>query len=245
VDLPGNGTELVPQEELGHWQMTRSNNDEQIAAWIEEIWNYHRLNQQLEKSDAVLVLCSHDKLVAEYAARLFLDDWAPLLIFSGGLGSITRSLWSEPEADQFARIAVHLGVPKERILIENKSSNTGENVLFTKKLLAYKGLSPHSFILVQKPYMERRSFATFKKFWPEKPVVVTSPQVSFAEYLGRYSNPSLSRDDVINIMVGDLQRIWLYPKKDFQIEQEIPGSVWLAYRHLVKAGYDKHLLTEE
>ncbi len=225
--------------------MTGSNNDEQIAAWVEEIWNYHRLNQQLQKSDAILVLCSHDKLVAEHAAQLFLNAWAPLVIFSGGLGSITRSLWNEPEADQFARIAVHLGVPKERILIENKSSNTGENVLFTKKLLADKGLSADSFILVQKPYMERRSFATFKKLWPEKQVVVTSPQVAFEEYLGRYSNPSLTREDVINIMVGDLQRIWLYPKKGYQIEQEIPEGVWLAYRQLVEAGYDKHLLTEE
>lgn len=225
--------------------MTRSNDDGQIAAWVEEIWSYHRLNQQLQKSDAILVLCSHDKLVAQHAAQLFLDAWAPLVIFAGGLGSITRSLWNEPEADQFARIAIHLGVPKERILIENKSSNTGENVLFTKKLLADKGLSPDRFILVQKPYMERRSFATFKKLWPEKQVVVTSPQVAFEEYLGRYSNPSLTREDVINIMVGDLQRIWLYPKKGYQIEQEIPEGVWLAYRHLVKAGYDKHLLTEE
>ena len=35
--------------------------------------------------------------------------------------------------------------------------------------------------------MERRSFATFKKLWPEKEVVVTSPQVSFDEYLDHVS----------------------------------------------------------
>ncbi len=129
------------------------------------------------------MLCSHDTAVAERGAELFLDGWAPLLIFSGGLGSITRELWTEPEADQFAAIAERRGVPREHMLIENRSTNTGENVLFTKALLADRGLTPQSFILVQKPYMERRSFATFMKLWPEKQAIVTSPQVSLDEYL--------------------------------------------------------------
>src|SRR5256885_1027524 len=85
-------------------------------------------------------VCRHDKGVAERGAQLFLDGWAPLLIFSGGLGSITSRLWREPEADQFARIAVAMGVPKESILIENRSTNTGENVLFTKQMLAERNI---------------------------------------------------------------------------------------------------------
>src|SRR6185436_12869932 len=149
--------------------------------------------------------CSHDKTVAKRGAALFLEGWAPLLIFAGGLGAITRHLWQEPEADQFAAIAVGMGVPSDRILTENKSTNTGENVLFTRRLLAEKGLDPHTFIVVQKPYMERRSYATFKKVWPEKQVFVTSPQVSMSEYLNGYSHGALSGDDVIGIMVGDLQ----------------------------------------
>ena len=74
--------------------------------------------------------------VAERGAQLFLEGWAPLLIYSGGFGSITKALWTEPEADRFAAVAIRLGVPRERILIENRSSNTGENVTFTKQLLA-------------------------------------------------------------------------------------------------------------
>ena len=54
------------------------------------------------------------------------------------------------------------------MLIENRSTNTGENVLFTKRLLAERQLDPETFIVVQKPYMERRSYATFRKVWPEK-----------------------------------------------------------------------------
>jgi uncharacterized SAM-binding protein YcdF (DUF218 family) len=209
----------------------------------QRIWNYHKLNHQLEKADAILVLCSHDKKVAERGAELFLEGWAPLLIFSGGLGVITRTMWSEPEADQFAKIAVAMGVPAERILIENKSTNTSENVLFTKQLLQQNRIDLDKVILVQKPYMERRSFATFKMVWPEKQVFVTSPQVSFDDYLESYSHEQLSSDDVINIMVGDMQRIKVYAEKGFQIHQDIPQDVWAAYEELVSAGYDQRLVS--
>jgi hypothetical protein len=55
----------------------------------------------------------------------------------------------------------------------------------------------------------------------------------------------LSADDVIGIMVGDLQRIRLYPERGFQIAQEIPEDVWSAYELLVYAGYDRFLIREE
>jgi uncharacterized SAM-binding protein YcdF (DUF218 family) len=218
--------------------------DERLRPLVEKLWLYHRLNHQLMKSDAILVLCSHDTAVATRGAQLFLEGWAPLLIFSGGLGSITKHLWSEPEADQFATVAVAMGVPRDRILVENRSTNTGENVIFTKRLLAERQLDPQRFIVVQKPYMERRSYATFKKVWPEKEVIVTSPQVSLDDYFAKYSNDALSKDDVISIMVGDLQRVKLYPQKGFQIPQEIPGDVWEAYEALVAAGYNRHLIRE-
>lgn len=200
------------------------------------------MKHELAPAGAILVLCSHDERVAERGAQLFLDGWAPLLIFSGGRGAITGRLWDEPEAERFTRIAIAMNVPPDQILIESNSTNTGENVLFTKQLLKKRGIDPESFIVVQKPYMERRSYATFRKIWPEKQVLVTSPQVSFDDYLAQYTHSSLSPDDVVGIMVGDLQRIWLYPELGYQIKQEIPAEVWIAYEWLVRAGYDKYLV---
>src|SRR5436190_8196345 len=147
-----------------------------------KLWDYHHMQHALEKADCILVLGSHDLRVAERAAQLYLEGWAPLLIFSGGLGNFTKEMWTETEADQFAAIAIKMGVPKEAILIENKSTNTGENILFTQQLLAQHHLNPQSFIVVQKPYMERRSYATFKQHWPGKKLIVTSPQISFEAY---------------------------------------------------------------
>jgi uncharacterized SAM-binding protein YcdF (DUF218 family) len=159
---------------------------------------------------------------------------------SGGLGTFTQDMWTETEADQFAAIAIQKGVPAETVLIENKSSNTGENILFTQQLLKQKGFDPHTFIVVQKPYMERRSYATFKKHWPEKSLLVTSPQIPFNEY----ATDDIPLERVINIMIGDLQRIKLYPAKGFQIHQDIPGHIWDAYERLVALGFDRHLVKE-
>jgi uncharacterized SAM-binding protein YcdF (DUF218 family) len=218
--------------------------DARIRSLAHILWRYHHLEHELAGGDAIMVLCSHDVAVAERGAQLWLEGWAPLLIYSGGLGAITKHLWSEPEADRFAAIAAKMGVPRERMLIENRSTNTGENVAFTKQLLADRGLDPQTFILVQKPYMERRAYATFKGRWPEKDIIVTSPQVSFDEYLERYSNAALSCDDVIAIMVGDLQRIRVYPERGWQIPQRIPDDVWTAFEALVAAGYDKYLVKD-
>lgn len=202
------------------------------------IWDYHHVNHHLEKSDCILVLGSHDTRVAVRAAELWLQGWAPLVIFSGGLGRLTEGMWTETEADKFARIAIEMGVPEDAILIENKSTNTGENILFTQELLKKHGLDPQSFIVVQKPYMERRSYATFKKYWPSKKLIVTSPQIAFSDY----ATDEISLDRVIHIMIGDLQRIKLYAEKGFQIPQEIPPNVWAAYEQLVGMGYNEQLI---
>jgi Uncharacterized conserved protein len=202
------------------------------------LWDYHHVNHTLERSDCILVLGSHDTRVAERGAELYLQEWAPILIFSGGLGRLTSETWTDTEADKFAAIAERMGVPKEGILIENRSTNTGENILFTQQLLNEKDLDPKSFIVVQKPYMERRALATFQKHWPDKKLIVTSPQISFDEY----PNEEISLEHVINIMVGDMQRIKIYPAKGFQTFQEIPFDVWQAYERLVELGYDKHLI---
>ncbi len=211
---------------------------ERIRQLAKKIWDYHHMNQALEQAGCILVLGSHDLRIAEYGAGLFLKGWAPLLVFSGGLGHLTKGIWDEAEADKFSGVALQMGVPKEKILIENKSSNTGENILFTKELLEKKGLNIKKFIVVQKPYMERRTYATFKKAWPEKEILVTSPPISFEEY----PDEIRSEEDVIGIMVGDLQRIKLYAEKGFQIPQEIPDDVWSAYKQLVAAGYTQHLI---
>ena len=196
--------------------------NEETLRLAKKLWDYHHVNHTVEKAEFILVLGSHDLRVADRATELYFEGWAPRIIFSGGLGNFTKEMWTETEADKFAAIAIKMGVPKESILVENKSTNTGENILFTQQLLAQKNLDPQSFIVVQKPYMERRSYATFKKHWPDKKLIVTSPQISFEDY----PTEEIPLERVINIMVGDLQRIKYYPEKGFQIFLKNEGYIY-------------------
>jgi uncharacterized SAM-binding protein YcdF (DUF218 family) len=204
------------------------------------LWDYHHLNHEIRASEVILVQGSHDLRVAECGASLYLQGVAPLLVLSGGFGNLTRGIWDEPEARKFARIARSLGVPEESILIEDRSTNTGENVQFTRRLLLARGLDPASFVLVQKPYMERRTYATFRKVWPQKTAVVTSPSIAYEDY----PTEEIPLELVVHTMVGDLQRLRVYPARGFQIEQEIPREVWNAYERLVALGYTDNLIRE-
>src|SRR5215217_6598860 len=99
------------------------------------LWNYHHMNHVPQPSDCILVLGSHDMRVADRGAELYLQGFAPWLVFSGGLGNFTKETWTSAEADLFAERAIELGVPRDVIIRENKSTNTGENIQFTKQVL--------------------------------------------------------------------------------------------------------------
>ena len=202
------------------------------------IWDYHHVHHTLASADAIIVLGSHDTRVAERGAEVFLAGWAPLIVFSGNLGALTTEIWTRPEAEIFAEVAEAKGVPRDRMLLEPRATHTGENVSFSRELLAARGILPRRVIAVQKPYMERRTLATFGQRWPEVDVIVTSPQISFDDY----PRPDISRDDVINIMLGDLQRLTVYGEKGWSARQEIPADVQAAFERLVKAGYTRRLL---
>jgi len=204
------------------------------------IWDYMQLNQKLHIADAIFVLCSLDTRVANYAAELYADGYADTVIISGGVGKLTVRKFQKSEAEVFADIIVSTGVSEKNIIIENESTNTGENIRFTYDLLGELEDRPSSFILVQKPYMERRTFATFKKQWPKHDTEfqVTSPRITYEDYFTK----EMDKELVINIMNGDLQRIREYPSLGYQIEQDIPDEVWQAHEYLISAGFTKHLL---
>jgi hypothetical protein len=71
--------------------------------------------------------------------------------------------------------------------------------------------------------------------------VVTSPPIPFEHY----PNEVISLDDLIHTMIGDLQRIMIYPAKGYQVHQPVPEAVHAAYAFLVNAGYTRHLMPGE
>jgi uncharacterized SAM-binding protein YcdF (DUF218 family) len=197
------------------------------------LWDYHHVNHALAPAECIVVLGSHDTRVAERGAEVFLAGWAPLIVFSGNVGALTAGMWDTPEAEVFADVAAARGVPRDRMVIEPRAGNTAENVAFSRELLRRRGIEPRKVIAVQKPYMERRTLATFQQRWPEVAVIVTSPQIAF----DAYPTETIPRDRVIHIMVGDFQRLILYAERGWSAPQEIPPEAKEAFDGLVRAGY--------
>ena len=190
-----------------------------------------------ERADLILALGNHDLRVPGYAAALYHAGAAPLVVCAGGLGKLTEGVFPEPEAVLFSRRCVELGVPAERILIEPRSTNTGENFRFARALLAERGLVPHSGILVTKPYMAKRALATGAAQWAELDWYVGTPALRMAENF-----PDGPTDTDIAVMVGDLQRLRVYAELGFQAPVAVPEPIWAAYKRLVLDGFDGHVI---
>lgn len=203
---------------------------------IQVLWDYMRMNHKLRHADCIIGLGTVDLNVANIASELYLKGYANKLIFSGGLGKITRKLWNETEAEKFAKIAIQRGVPSNNIYLEKESTNTGDNFRFSKKLIENLKLDIKSCIIVCKPYDEKRAYATFKKIMPEYDGIVYSENISCEEYYQKYGN------EWVHVLVGDIQRMKIFYEKGWQIKMDIPQNVWKAYETLVRKGYNKFVL---
>jgi uncharacterized SAM-binding protein YcdF (DUF218 family) len=219
----------------------------EIENAINVIWDYMQLRQPIVKADALILLGSRDDRVANYAAGLLQCDITPICVVTGGVAhhhDLLATKWDEAsEADHFIAILRANSIDESRIYKEAKATITGENVLLSHKLLVEHEIYPKSILIVTKPYMERRALATFQAQWPDADCAmrVSSMGGTIAEYCADGSQPF---ELVVNIMVGDFQRIMEYPRRGFLVAQQIPQKVHEAYDILVKTGYTQQQLKD-
>ncbi len=218
--------------------------DDEALAHARVIWNYHQLDQRPMPADAIVALGTNDLRVAEFAADLYHQGFGRTLVCTGGVahtGDMLATGWDKPEAEIFADVAEKRGVPRDRILLERQATNTAENLRFTRRLLADRGIQPASIVIAVKPFMQRRVWATRAVEWPEIPATLASPEMTLDEYF----TPDLPPEKIIHIMMGDLQRVWIYGAKGWSAPQVIPPEVQQAYQALVERGFTKHLLPDD
>ena len=211
---------------------------------LQVIWDYLGMHQQPQKANCIVGFGNFNDNIARRAAELYHAGYAPKVLFTGGLGRNTDGLFREPEAVRFAKVAIECGVPEADVILEDKSTNTKENIEFTREKLKSLGMPCNKLLGVHQPFMERRISAAFGVYWPETELIVTSPQVTIEEYLRDAEKQGITHNAAISVIVGDFQRMDLYAKLGYQIPQEIPEEAWKAFHALVVQGYDKQLVKE-
>ncbi|MBI1976050.1 MAG: YdcF family protein [Candidatus Omnitrophica bacterium] len=196
-----------------------------------------------DQADLIMVLGSDDLQTAIEAARLYRNGLAPKILVSGGIGRLTPGLMEKfrdylknvgahghvplqqieetedgqvaPEAVIYKKVLMLEGVPEKDILVEDQSTNTGENVRFSRALLENVGANNHSplqirsVILLQTPILQKRAKAIFLKQFGLPGVTVTS----YAPYLpdvGAMNEEELIR--TAELAVGEMQRLPKYAK---------------------------------
>lgn len=217
--------------------------DEEALGLARIIWDYHQLKHEPVPADVIVALGTNDLRVADFAAGLFLEGYGKTLVCSGGVAhqnDLLATSWQRTEAEMYLDVATARGVPRDRILLETQATNTSENLRFTRDLLLERGLQTRNIVIAVKPFMQRRAWAAMAVEWPEMPGSVASPRMTLEEYF----TEELAPDKVLNIMMGDLQRIWVYARRGWSAPQRVPAGVREAYERLVELGYTKHLIAE-
>lgn len=204
------------------------------------LWEFHQIPDEPRPTDVAIALGSHDIGVAEHAVDLFHAGRFPLIVFTGANAPTTVKDFPRGEAVQFAERAEELGVPRSALLVEPRATNTGENLTYSRELLTKHEISVSSATMISRPYQQRRAYATAQKLWPELDVVCSAR----TQELGAYIASIGSEKRVLDMLVGDTQRLWVYAEKGFAAPQEIDDRTKAAYERLVAAGYTSRLVAE-
>jgi uncharacterized SAM-binding protein YcdF (DUF218 family) len=205
------------------------------------LWNFMSQQDELSNPTALFVFGSTDLIVAAFAASVYFRVQPDAIVCSGGIAhenDLLKTGWNTAEAEIIANVLKGFGVPGEVIQVENKSQNTGENFDFSLSLAQKKQLDISEVLVLHKPYMTLRTRLTGLARCSNLNFRVSAPRFSFDQY----SQLAMPADKLINIMVGDFQRIIEYPKKGFSAPCDIPPVVQEAFQSLIQAGYTKHLL---
>jgi len=199
-----------------------------------QIWDYLRSFGCCAPSDAIVVCCSYDLRICDFACSLLKDGMADKLLFSGNSGNWTRHLWEEPEAHVFFKRAKANGVDPTKILVEDRATNIGENVFNTRQLMP----DAQTITFVTKPNTILRVRLTATIQWPEITIHTACPQFSFPEEVSNV----IGLLGVISEMVGDVERIMKYPELGYQAPHELPTEIVQSWKYLIKKGFTHHLM---
>lgn len=204
-------------------------------ALAEKLWNYLRIGQEVQEAQCLLVFGGHDLGVARRTVELYQHDIAPLILISGGSANVPAGSMFETEAEAIADVVFHGGVPEKNVLLERIASNTSENFWLSAELLRDNGLDFERFLVVQKPYSERRTLATARRRWPFKNVRVTSEVIEFDKYCAN----DIPVQRILSMLAGEVIRLGNYARSGLlHLDGPVPAALMADAHRLQDNGFN-------
>jgi hypothetical protein len=213
--------------------------DSQMAM-ASDLWDYLRLGQEVRPAECILVFGGHDLGVARRAVELYRDSVARIILVSGGSAHVPAGSKLSTEADAIFEVLVSRGVSEKDIMVERLASNTSENFWLSAELLRDRHFGFNRFLIVQKPYAERRTIATARRRWPAQSVRVTSEEISFGDYcVGEIPVPR-----ILSMISGEVIRLSGYARSGLiELDEPVPENLLDDARKLQQAGFNARAIS--
>ena len=128
-----------------------------------------------------------DNEILESVARDYQQGRFPKLLVTGLSGRL-YSETGKPVAHIMRDELIARGVPSDVILVQDKSTNTLEDVAFSLDVLEKHDVSPESIAFLCKAHHSGRCLRTLRKFFP-------SHTLSPITYLAEYEGVKISKED--------------------------------------------------
>lgn len=179
--------------------------------------------------DAVIGFGHFDLNIPRRCAELQRSGAAKNVIFTGGIGAGSADL-GEPEADAFFAVLTGEVPPLRdaRVIVENRSTNTAENIGLTRALLERDhpelafGQGIRSVLLVANPCRQRRVWLTWRQMLPDIPACNAPPLTDYEEQARLYAG---KRQDIARQVLGEFERIRDYPDRGWIAPSTIPPQI--------------------
>ena len=197
------------------------------------LWNYFASLRKEIQCSAVVVCCSYDLRVMDYAVDVLERGRTDTVVISGDRGHWTGKLWDEPESSIFHEHARDR-LNGYRVLLEQKSTNFSENIRFSLGLIR----PVEGVLFVTKPNSLYRVHLTVPKVDPEIRYSVSCPVIAFPDGVSNI----VGLIGLINEMVGDVDRILKYPELGYQVPHVLPDEIIRSWKFLVDRGFVDHML---
>ena len=175
--------------------------------------------ESLPVCDAIFLFgSSKTDQIPKSGANLFKKGLARKIICTGKHAlRLTSGPFGFPtEAEWYANVLANEGVPREAIILETKSTNTLQNVLFGIDACNKQGFYPSSLILCPIPPLCCRSLATFRKQFPAIKVFGYTFEFPIKNYLA---------PDRMKRVLGEFERFKEYTMKGDMVRVEIPQNI--------------------
>lgn len=117
------------------------------------------------KSD-LLFFFGYSEPDEEWMLRVALQEWAPWIMLTGRHAANLPE-GSRTESHHVHQVLVEGGIDRKRILLEDRSTNTTENVICAKQVLDDAAISPRSILAACRSYHSGRCLRTLAKYFPE------------------------------------------------------------------------------